>query len=465
MTAAFDIYADARPTYFSNNGIITGSSTLTFWLWSVPKVITFGVINTPVAIRGYPSIPTDTACTLGANTVFGSSLTINSGATTHTLTLDTSTNNYSLSATSITTGTRGILNARASAIGCSGNWASSVGTFTQGTSTVTLSGTGSTVTTGTGQSFYDLAVSGTYTAASSINVTNDLEVSGTLTVGEYSNTGTIMGTGTFEISPTVDYSLTLGTVECRLVIGGSNITKLASDTNIGNDVTVTGTLIDDGYMTTFTDDSTLDFSTESYLYNVTVQSGVTVTFMADIPAFRVINSGTYAGGGFVEPMPEFTTVPEENAYVGSVWLYTWDQIYWDTLTVETMPGWMIYETDTHTFKAMPNATGFFEFSISLTWENMTTYQNITILVGPEEPFVSFDFLICFVILMILLTLSIISLANPRLRIVGLFVIFAAAIMAIPIILALDEYYWFAVLFLLASITISVISARTSTKGD
>jgi hypothetical protein len=228
--------------------------------------------------------------------------------------------------------------------------------------------------------------------ASDTNIENDVTITGTLTVGagktatwesdgEYSNTGTIDGTGTFEISPTVDYSLTLGTIECPLLIGGSNITELASDTTIQNDVTVTGTLIDDEYTTTFTDDSTLDFSTESYLYNVTVQSGVTVTFVADIPAFRVINSGTYDGGGFVEPMPEFTTVPEENVDVGSVWLYTWDQIYWDTFTVETMPGWMIYEEDTHTFKAMPNATGFFSFSISLTWENMTTYQNITIFVA------------------------------------------------------------------------------------
>jgi len=459
---------------FDNQGEIAGLGTLQFYGKNgILPTITFGVINCPTVIYMIAVSNNNDIVSLGDDTVFGSTLKVESGDAVYSVTL--ALGEYDLSAHGITISTRGIINGCASTVTTTGAWSSSAGTYTPGTSTVELSGA-STVTTGTGQSFYNLDVSGTYTTASSLNVTNDLTVSGGLTVGagktatwesdgEYSNTGTITGTGTLELSPTVDYSLTLGTVECPLVIGGSNLTELASDTTIENDVTVTGTLTDETHMTTFTDDCTLDFSTDSYLYNVTVQSGVTVTFADDILATRVVNSGTYSGGEFIEPLPEFTTTPDENAYVGSVWLYTWDQVYWDSFAVESMPGWMIYETDTHTFKAMPNATGFFEFSISLTWENMTTYQNITILVGPEEPFMSFDFLICFVILMTLLTLGIISLAVSRLRIIGLFVVFGVAIMAIPIILAFGDYYWIAVLFLLAALVVSVQSARGNAKGE
>lgn len=387
-------YTAVAPTWatsssFTNLGSINGPGTFRFAIQTYDTSLRFGDMNGITTCVLYA--PTTRSCVITqVDDAILASFSISSSHASYTLSLHLGT--YSLSATQITIGTRGVLTPGSSFITDSGSWSSSAGTFTPGTSTVTLSGTGSTVTTGAGQSFYNLIVSGTYTTASSLNITHDLTVSGGLTVGasktatwesdgEYSNTGTITGTGTLELAPTVDYGLTLGTVECPLLIGGSNITELASNTVLENDVTVSSTLIDESHMTTFTDDCTLDFSSASYLYNVTVQSGVTVTFVSDIDATRVVNSGTYAGGEFIEPLPEFTTTPTLDLYVGSTWEYTWDQTYWDSFSYETLPGWMIYEDDTRTFKAMPNATGFFEISLSLTWNDMVVYQNFTIFVS------------------------------------------------------------------------------------
>jgi hypothetical protein len=81
-----------------------------------------------------------------------------------------------------------------------GNWTvATSASYTAGTGTVTLSGSGASVTSG-GSGFYNLTVSGTATSADATNVTHNLDVTGTFTLGAYKLTVTnlIYGTGTLD---------------------------------------------------------------------------------------------------------------------------------------------------------------------------------------------------------------------------------------------------------------------------
>src|SRR5207249_4974864 len=92
------------------------------------------------------------------NLRIGGALTVSDSS--GTTTLDTTGSNRNITSGAVTIGAGGILVANASTITASGNWDSSAGTWTYGTSLVVLTGAGKTVQT----TFYDLEVSGTYTA-------------------------------------------------------------------------------------------------------------------------------------------------------------------------------------------------------------------------------------------------------------------------------------------------------------
>jgi PKD repeat protein len=95
--------------------------------------------------------------TLGGNCQMGD-VAIESSHATFTLTFDLSANNYALSATDITIGTRGILMGRASTIISSGNWDSTNGTFYQNSSSVAVGGYAKIASD---QQFHNLTVNGT----------------------------------------------------------------------------------------------------------------------------------------------------------------------------------------------------------------------------------------------------------------------------------------------------------------
>jgi hypothetical protein len=105
------------------------------------------------------------------------------------MTLDLSASNYALSATDITIGIRGILNGRGSTITCSGSWDSSAGTYTVGTSILIMTGASKTLKLGS-ESLYKLQVNtgATITASSNLPVTYSETITGTLTLGSYTNT-------------------------------------------------------------------------------------------------------------------------------------------------------------------------------------------------------------------------------------------------------------------------------------
>jgi uncharacterized repeat protein (TIGR01451 family) len=116
----------------------------------------------------------------------------------------------------------------------SGDWEiSGTGSYTTGASEVTLSGAGKTITTSSSNddAFYDLAVSGSYTLEEALDVTRDLNVSGTLdakdsednnltvarnitvadggTLTARGSTITITGDGTFDVQGTFNDNTSL----------------------------------------------------------------------------------------------------------------------------------------------------------------------------------------------------------------------------------------------------------------
>ena len=178
-------------TGYSNLGIIDGTGTFVIGVfYNADQTITLGTINCPLQISSADDQTGNRVMTLGANAVLGSTLTVVSLHTTRTMTLDLSTSNYALSATSITIGTRGIIKGRGSTITCAGNWDSSVGAFTRDTSTVIMSGTTKTLKANAvqGPGFQNLTIAGgaTITLLSNVYVDIYFIETGTLTRGIYS---------------------------------------------------------------------------------------------------------------------------------------------------------------------------------------------------------------------------------------------------------------------------------------
>src|SRR5207245_6143953 len=98
----------------------------------------------------------------------------------------------SISGLTMIGGASGTLTLTTGSWAVSGNWntSGSGSVFSKGTSTVTLTGSGQTVSSlNASNGFYNLTVSGNVTQSTAVDVTNSLAVSGTLTTGGLNSTG------------------------------------------------------------------------------------------------------------------------------------------------------------------------------------------------------------------------------------------------------------------------------------
>jgi len=128
---------------WENLGTITGPGEFVYSVYTdVASFALSGVITAPVEFSNHPSMAANRTVTLASNTIFLSSILVKSGigANTKTITLDLSISNYTLTADGITIGTLGAINPRSSWINDSGDWDSSDGSFTQGSSKLYMTG-------------------------------------------------------------------------------------------------------------------------------------------------------------------------------------------------------------------------------------------------------------------------------------------------------------------------------------
>lgn len=348
--------------------------------------------------------------------------------------------------------------------------------FTPGTGEVTLSGSAKTLTTNAAHTFYDLTVSGAYTTTSSVNVSHDLTVPGTLTVGAgkyldwnystgtYSNTGEITGTGTLYITLQDDYSVTLGTVSCPVIIrravgaSGTQMISFAVDTSLENDLSVESNVIlsADGVVVYFTSDMNLSMSADSTFENCTINTGVTLNLLNDlIIELRATIDGTVTGADLIQPPPAFTSSPVGTIEIWEYYEYPVTWAYWDSFSVVDCPSWMYYSDGAMVGTAGELDIGVHNVSLLLTWADMTTYQNFTVMVEGEGPYMEFDFFIYFIAMIILLATNIIG--YVRIPILCLFGIFGVAILCVPTILAFGDYYWFALVLILMNIMVPIMA--------
>jgi hypothetical protein len=176
-----------NPAALSNSGIMAGASAFTFQLQASDLTGSLGTVNCPLNIQATAAATANRVLTLSVSQVYGSTLTINSLHASNTMTLDLSASNYALSATSITIGTRGILNGRGSTITCSGSFDSSASSDTAASlssAKLYLTGTTKTLKQSSVERFGSIMLSGSYTMQSNVYCANYWN-NGTMTKAGY----------------------------------------------------------------------------------------------------------------------------------------------------------------------------------------------------------------------------------------------------------------------------------------
>ena len=129
----------------------------------------------------------------------------------------------------------------------------------------------------------------------------------------------------------------------------------------------------------------LDMAATDSFYNLTVSAGASYTLADDVNIdLRATVLGTVDGAGsFIEPLPEFTSTPWPNACPLRLYESPITQTYWDDLAINDAPYWMVLVDEVLTGIPGENDTGVFSVSLILTWNDMVTYQNFTLVVCSE----------------------------------------------------------------------------------
>ena len=194
---------------------------------------------------------------------------------------------------------------------------------------------------------------------------------GAWSFGSYSQTG---------ISTAFDQGATI-TIGGDFTVSDGVFNAIGNMTVPGSWDTATGRYINDDNVVTLTGDTkTLAMNSLDSFSNVTVSGSYTMDTDTTV-RLRATISGTVDGtGDFLEPLPEFTSTPWLKGCPLAVYEYEITQTYWDTLTINEAPYWLdIYDG---VLKGIPgdNETGIYSISLMLVWNDMTVYQNYTLIV-------------------------------------------------------------------------------------
>src|SRR2546428_793780 len=336
-------FTNAGTVAFGTNSLTSsGASTFTFASatitmssgdWDTSSATTFTATSSTVTFSGTGNLR------IGGSAPEFYNVTFNSGASTVTFTMTTNalawsgiltvqggggattlaTSNLGLIGGVITVGNAGVLAANASAVSVSGltmiggasgtltlttgswavsgNWnTSGAGSvFAKGTSTVTLTGAGQTVSLlYTSNGVYNLAVSGTVTHSTALDVTNSLTVSGTLTTGGFNITGgsnlVVPDGGTLAAGTSTS---TFTNVTMTGAVSGT-ITLAGTWTVSGSwDSTGAGSVLNSGTSTvTFTGTSqTISLASGQMFHNLTIGGTVSVNSSVAAAATLTVNNG------------------------------------------------------------------------------------------------------------------------------------------------------------------------------
>ena len=215
---------------------------------------------------------------------------------------------------------------------------------------------------------YDLTVDGIVTLGTRAIM---IQGTGDWTFGSYAQTGedSVFNQGTEVV---IDDSFTVS----------DGIFNAIGDMTVPGDWdTATGSYLNDDNVVTLTGASnTLAMNAADSFFNVTVSGSYTMDTDTTVRLRATITGELLGTGDFLEPEPEFTSVPWVKACPLLLYDYEVTQTYWDELAIVDAPYWLnVY--DGH-IKGIPseNETGLYAISLSLTWNDMIVYQNFTLVV-------------------------------------------------------------------------------------
>lgn len=218
---------------------------------------------------------------------------------------------------------------------------------------------------------------------------HELTVIGTMTLG---NRGIItQGTNAWSFgsySQTGEDSLFIQgaalTVDGDFTVSDGVFTASDDPITVAGDWDTDGFTNGDNVVTLTGDDKDIVMAAGDSFYNVTIASGAnyTITDTATVD-LRATIDGTLYAGDFDEPLPEFTSTGWPSGCPHTIYEYTPTQTYWDTLTLVDGPYWLHLIEGVVTGVPNENDTGVHYIVLTLTWNDMTTYQNYTIIICPE----------------------------------------------------------------------------------
>jgi hypothetical protein len=420
------------------DGTIQGTAklSLTFHVSANLAGIT-GTINCPVNF-GIDAGASKTI-SLIRDQAFGNSIIVVGGGVGVTLTVDET--GYSLSATSVTASTRGIISSSVAGakvtttgaitvsangqldatniawISCGTNWDSSAGTWKPGVNQVNMTATGTTKLAG-GQTFYNLlAANGgtTRTLLSNVVVTNHKRVDGALAQGAYSVTVSGSNAKPLEINGTtsgviaITSSAASYTIYTNVAMGAGSVSTTKECTFIftGGQTTVTpdsGTANVSMKSWTGTNDyrwylgetdgaANVTFSipgmTASGRYDLYLDGANFQTFHANGAGVLAIYHATWSGHTmtlvFVASWaPTITSSPATTCSIGVSYSYTVTTNESSTFASITAPGWIVWSSPS--YSGPPVAAGVFAFHVQATSVAGTLtadqYWNVTVYAIP-----------------------------------------------------------------------------------
>ena len=246
-----------------------------------------------------------------------------------------------------------------------------------------------------------------------------------------------------------------------LTIGG-NFTVSAGVFNAIGDMTVpgnwntaTGSYLNDDNVVYLTGDTkTLAMNSLDSFFNVTVSGSYTMDTDTTV-RLRATISGTLAGtGDFLEPLPEFTNDGWPHACPMSLYEHTPTQKYWDLLEINSGPYWLHLIDNELVGLPNENDTGVYYISLTLTWNDMITYQNYTLIVCPETLSDKDIFYIMFAFQLILFVIGLIG--YFRLPFLLIFTVMATFVVAVPTIIYFGDLYIIAFILIMMNMMVGVM---------
>lgn len=452
---------------FTNNGTISGAGILRLGCFGGAHSVTTGKVTSQVHFRLYSSASSNENLTVTSSVYSSSYFRLDNQHATYSLYVNLAND---VNSVTFLSNARSYLVCNAFKLKFSGSFDSSQGNINEMTSTFYLTGTGSTVKTATGESFYNLIVGGSYTTQSQFNVTNNLAINSTksLTLGANAKTWNFYNNGTLTEGA---YSLTVNNDQASVftssVPGDTSFNWLDSfsyDANSSDREAETPT---------YSDNCTLSGSSinaTTGVFNITSPPGGNGTYYVSI----MVSDGNHT------TYQNFSITIENEAPIFTSTKYTLyvdtdESYYYDANATDPEGESIFYSITTDCeFLVIDNSTGIVS---GIPWESdagtwdvaiyaydgyVGTWQNYTVIVRNVNTAFWMELMLFFAFQIVIFAVIMIGYFKmPFLMIIGLI---AVTVIAVPTIFAFGNYYMLGAMLIVLNSGTSLMGIATRLRG-